>query len=316
MSLLRPRPLRDGATIGVVSVSAPEPVTDDAWFSRGLDALQGYGFKVKVAPSTTSRHGYLSAPSEVLADDLYAFFRDPEIEAIICAGGGVNANRLLRHLDFELITDHPKALVGVSNPSVLLNAITAHTGLVTFHGPSVVWDLGSPGGLPAATAEHFWGLLRTTEDTYMVPDQANEWSWFRPGALSGRLVGGNLASVQGLLGTSHEPDWSDAIFIWEDIAKPTNRLDMMLTHFRDAGVFERINGMIVGQLVSCDPPEGGQSLEEMLEEVLAGYDFPVLTNVPFGHTGDKVTLPLGATVTASPDDRALTFQLPNLRTGG
>src|SRR5216683_46040 len=311
MEIVRPLPLRDGATIGVLSVSAPEPTTEETRFSRGLKVLRDRGFHVKVAPHAAERHGYMSATEEALASDLHELFLDPDIRAIICAGGGVNANRLLRHLDFDVIKRHPKALVGVSNPTVILNAITARTGLITFHGPSVIWDLGADEGIPAATAENFFGILQTDQSHYAVASQPGAWQWLNPGELSGRLLGGNLASVQGLLGTPYEPDWPGSVFAWEDIAKPVNRLDMMLTHFRDAGVFEHITGMIIGQLVSCASADGGQALEEMLSEVLSGYHFPVLADVPFGHTSDKVTLPLGAVVRADPDAHALTFQLPD-----
>jgi muramoyltetrapeptide carboxypeptidase len=316
MQPVRPLPLVDGATIGIVSVSAPEPVTDEAWFSRGLKALGERGFHIKTAAHIDGRRGYLSGSEQQLAADLHDLFRAPDVQAIICAGGGVNANRLLRNLDLDLIAANPKVLVGVSNPTVILNAITVRTGLITFHGPSVVWDLGAEGGLPATTAAHFWGLLQSRQAEYEVSDRDSVWQWLRPGAMSGRLFGGNLASVQGLLGTAHEPDWSDSVFLWEDIAKPTNRLDMALTHFRDVGVFDRIAGMIVGRLVSCDPPDGGQTLEEMLGEVLSGYDFPVLLNVPFGHTSEKITLPIGATVSITPEKPVLTFQLPELSAEG
>ncbi|MEU2720209.1 LD-carboxypeptidase [Streptomyces smyrnaeus] len=38
---------------------------------------------------------------------------------------------------------HPKPIVGVSDTSLLLNVITARTGMPTFHGPAVLWDWGA-----------------------------------------------------------------------------------------------------------------------------------------------------------------------------
>lgn len=197
----------------------------------------------------------------------------------------------------------------MSNPTVLLNAITARTGLITFHGPSVVWDFGAEGGTPELTNDHFWGLLESHERTYELPVQKG-WRWLRDGALSGPIVGGNLASVQGLLGTPYEPDWDGAVFVWEDVAKPVNRLDMMLTHFRDAGVFEHISGMVVGKLVSCEPSDG-VTYDEMLLDLLSGSNFPILTEVPFGHTAEKITLPIGARLTATPSSDVLRFEFPS-----
>lgn len=306
---VRPRPLYPGATIGVLSVSAPEPVTGRDFFDRGLQVLKDRGHDVILAEHTRRHVGYRTADEASLAADLHQLFASDDVDAIICAGGGVNANRLLRHLDWETFREHPKPLVGVSNPTVLLNAITHHTGLITFHGPSVIWDLGAPDGAPAVTEESLWTLLETNDDSHEValPEGV---TWLRPGELSGRLVAGNLTSLQGLLGTPHEPDWDGAILAWEDIAKPVNRLDMILTHFRDTGVFDRISGMIVGQLVSCEPNDG-VTAEDMLLDLLDDFDIPILTGLPFGHTPQKVTLPIGATLTASPTGNALRFDLPS-----
>jgi muramoyltetrapeptide carboxypeptidase len=308
MQPIRPNPLRPGGTIGVVSVSAPEPAVDAELFNRGIETLQQYGYAVVFGKHTTEQRGYVTASAEALAADLHELFADEHVTAIICAGGGVNANRLLHHLSWDLIRQHPKILIGVSNPTVLLNAITEQTGLITYHGPSVVWDFGAEGGLPELTRMHFISLLGSRDPNYEVPTQ-DDWQWLRAGELSGRLLGGNLASLQGLLGTPYEPDWDDAVLFWEDVAKPVNRLDMVLTHFRDAGVFERISGMIVGKLVSCEP-SNGVTYDQMLLDLLRDDEFPILTEVPFGHTADKLALPIGAQVHAAPNSDVLRFTFP------
>lgn len=308
MQFVRPKPITPGSTIGVLSVSAPEPATDAAFFERGVAALKARGYDVLLAPHTTEQHGYVTAGGAALAADLRALFEDDRVAAVICAGGGVNANRLLHYLSWDTICAHPKSLVGVSNPTVLLNAITTQTGVITYHGPSVVWDFGAEGGAPELTTNHFFGLLESAEPAYEVPVQEG-WRWLREGELKGRVIAGNLASLQGLIGTPHEPDWESAVLMWEDVAKPINRLDMMLTHFRDAGVFDRINGMVVGKLVSCEP-SNGVTYDAMLPDLLQDNEFPILTEVPFGHTAEKLTLPIGAALHASPSSYVLRFEFP------
>jgi muramoyltetrapeptide carboxypeptidase len=306
LPVTKPARLQKGSTIGIVSVSAPEALLEPERFCRGIAAIEAEGFRVRMGPSTSARQGYLSGDEELMAKDLHDLFADRDVSAVVCAGGGTNANRLLRHLNSEVISQSPKILVGVSNPSVLLNAIYATTGLVTFHGPTVVWNFGEPGGLTPRTHDHFWPILQNPGIPDPFPAKPN-WNWWRPGKARGRLVGGNLASLEGLLGTKWAPDWEGHIFFWEDIAKPTNRLDMCLTHFRDAGVFSKIAGMVVGELVSCDPPAGGLSLNEILKDLIGEFDFPVLCNVDLGHTSDKLTLPIG--VEACLDSEANSFAL-------
>ncbi len=305
MNIIKPAKLTKGNTVGIVTVSAPEPATEPEWFKRGVDSLIKQGYEVKTSPVAESQHGYLASDEKSMAKDVNNFFADDEIAAIICSGGGVNANRLLPHLDYELIKNNPKVFLGVSNPSVLLNAIYAMTGLVTFHGPSVVWDFGSPDGLPEYTSKHLWPLLEGSGSGPIEP--RSKWYWWRPGTARGRLVGGNLISIQGLIGTKWIPNWFNHILFWEDIGKTTNRLDMMLTHFRDIGVFEQISGMVIGELVNCPPPDGGQELDDMLQDIIGEYSFPVLCRVDIGHTADKATLPLGIEAELHSDKNTFTI---------
>lgn len=306
MKTIKPAFLKKGSTIGIVSVSAPEAADEPERFERGIDVLLRRGYKVTLGSCVSKRHGYLSADERSMARDLNKMFSDEKVAAIICAGGGTNANRLLKHLDYETITSNPKIFVGISNPSVLLNAIYAKTGLVTFHGPVIVWNFGDESGLTEYTDNHFWSLIEEPEMFSQIEPQPS-WKWFRHGKAEGKLVGGNLASIQGLLGTQWEPDWNESIFFWEDIAKPTNRLDMALTHFRDVGVFEKISGMVVGSLVSCEPPKGGQTVNEILSDLIGEFNFPVLCDVDLGHTDDKATLPIGIGAELNSESNSFAF---------
>jgi hypothetical protein len=90
-----------------------------------------------------------------------------------------------------------------------------------------------------------------------------------------------------------EPDWNGAVLTWEDAFTPVEHLDQALTHFRDRGALDHIAGMVVGELVICEP-SGGVSAHEMVMDLCAEYDFPITFRLPFGHTPLKHTLPVGA----------------------
>lgn len=63
-------------------------------------------------------------------------FEDKEISAVLCAMGGFNCNSVFDYLDFEIIRNNPKIICGYSDPTSLINIISAKTELVTFHGPN------------------------------------------------------------------------------------------------------------------------------------------------------------------------------------
>jgi len=48
----------------------------------------------------------------------------------------------LPYLDWQSIRAHPKVFLGISDITVLLNAISYKTGLITFHGNDVMWGFG------------------------------------------------------------------------------------------------------------------------------------------------------------------------------
>lgn len=290
-----PNTLKTGDTIGLVTLSAPEAGEFSTNVDKGIAALQELGFKVKLSKhALDSEKGYLANDPELLAEDLNGLFADKSISGIVCTGGGTNANRLLPFVDYDLIAQNPKAIVGMSNPTVLFNAITSRTGLVTFHGPALVWNWG--GTMPIYTKEAFKRVLMDGGRPIALP-KSGDWQYVKTGKAVGKLLGGNLWSLQSLLGTQYEPKWEDAIFFWEDIGKEPRRLDAMLTHFKLCGVFDKIKGMIVGELVNCSDEGNVITLSEMLKELTAGHTFPILTGVRFGHTDEKLTLPIGAQAT-------------------
>ncbi|MEV6681206.1 LD-carboxypeptidase [Streptomyces erythrochromogenes] len=298
-------PLAKGDRIGIVTVSAPEPAADPAIFDRGIAALTAHGFEPVLGARVSGRAGYRAGTSAELLDDFHTMIADETIAAVVCAGGGKSANRLLSGLDFPLIAAHPKAIVGVSDTSLLLNAITARAGLVTFHGPSVMWDWAQDG--PAETAEHFTALLSGRPSAARIDAPLN---WTRAGAAEGHLVAGCLSSLRCLLGTPWEPVWDGALLVIEDAFKSTEVLDQALTHFRDCGVLDRIAGLMVGETVGCEPT-AGITVAEMVDEVGQDYAWPLAHGLPFGHTPLKVTLPIGATARMDADsEHPLTITSP------
>ena len=216
--------------------------------------------------------------------------------------GGYYRKSLLPHLDFALFREKPKILVGASNPTVLLNAITAVSSVATFHGPSVIWDFGDP-DQPRTTKNAFRAVLCDHKSQL-----GNVPTMLRAGSATGPLLGGNLTSLLHLAGTQWMPDFRSAILIWEDIGDDTAHLACKLTQLAEIGVLDHLAGMIVGELVDCEP-SGGIDAATMVLDVCARFTFPIAFGLPFGHTPKKAVLPLGIPVHLA-DDGALEIAGP------
>ena len=141
----------------------------------------------------------MAGSDEERAEDLNNMFKDPDIKAILCSRGGEVAMRLLPLIDYGLIQQNPKIFLGMSDITVLLNAIHTKTGLVTFHGPSTAWGINcSPWcykGMEPYSKAYFLKALTHNEPIGKI-EPKTKWHVYRNGKARGRLLGGNLDSIE------------------------------------------------------------------------------------------------------------------------
>jgi muramoyltetrapeptide carboxypeptidase len=275
--------------------------------------FQHRGYEVKLAPHVLAAHGFLAGSAQVRAEDFNGMIRDPAVRMIVTAMGGAGAAHPVPFIDYDIIAQQPKIITALSNPSILLNAITRASGVVTFHGPNGV-DFGY-GPLTPFSEENFWLMVSTEpEIPYTFPVGGFIRVLRGRGAVEGPLVGGHLRTNQVLIGTPWAPDWHGAVLFIEEIATEPHRIDAILCHLRLAGILGAINALIVGQFVDWEQKDGEQAeaLEDMLLRTCADYAFPIITNIPLGHTDDHLTLPIGARVRLDCD--APSLQLLELAT--
>jgi muramoyltetrapeptide carboxypeptidase len=300
MSLPLPKRLQPGDTVGIVSTSSP--TTPDA-LERTKGYLERRGYTVKVAPNVLASYGFMAGTAQTRADDLNHMLRDPTVRMIVTSTGGRSAAHLLPLIDYGAIASDPKIVIGLSDPSILLNAITSVTGVPTFHGPNG-YNFGHA-QITRFSEENFWPLVGQDLDIPYIFPVGDEIKVVREGnTVEGRLYGGHLGTNQVLVGTPWAPDWRDSILFIEEMIIELDRTDAMLTHLRLAGILDAIKGLIVGQFVECK--EGHvETLEDVLLRNCAGYEFPIIANVPLGHTDDKITLPIGTCVRLNPVEASL-----------
>lgn len=133
MQLRKPRALRPGDGIGIVSTSSP---VTPAQLDTLVSYLGGRGYAVKVADGVLDRHGYLGGRAERRAAGVMRMFTDPEVALVMPVSGGNGAGHLVDRLDYGLIRANPKLFTGFSDPSVLNNSLLAGAGLPSVHGVS------------------------------------------------------------------------------------------------------------------------------------------------------------------------------------
>ncbi len=300
-----PSLLKSGDTIGIVS---PSSVVNDqflAAYENGITCLSELGFSVVNGQFVFSDSwGYAASPQEK-AQDINRFFADPKIQAILCTQGGASANACLPYLDWDLIRRNPKVFMGISDITVLLNAINRKTGLVTFHGNDLLWGFGNK---PTNYDLNEFRAVLVDGRQGVIPPNGKR-TKIRAGQTSGRLVGGNLDCLLKLSGTEYFPNCENKILFLEAYRPSPEGVDSGLQHLKQLGVFEKINGVLVGFIDGLDnDPDQVYRMENILLRVTAEYDFPILKCQDFGHNTPNTVLPVGASIRIDADQQTMEFE--------
>ena len=294
LPLIKPPRLRPGDLIGVISPAGP---VDESELKPNLELLESSGFRIHIAPHVYDRHDYLAGDDEARLSDLHAMFQDREIKAIFCARGGYGTLRLLDKIDYDLIREHPKIIVGYSDITALLMAINKTTGLVTFHGPMVR-------GLSALhdnSRENLFRLISSNQPVSFSPMSGNP---LIAGRAKGPLIGGNLSLICHLIGTPFLPSIEGSVLFIEDRGEPLYRIDRMLTHLALTGQLKGIAGLIGGEFIECGD---NSAIDNLLNTLASDLDIPLTTGFPVGHGPTNLALPLGLPAQLDTDSMTLSL---------
>jgi muramoyltetrapeptide carboxypeptidase len=288
--MLRPPPLRPGDRIAIVSPSSP---VDRELVGRGVARL-AERYRPVLDAHVFDVERYLAGPDAVRAESLRAVLADPDIKAVFSSRGGSGAGRLLPLLD--LTASAPKLFVGCSDVTVLHAALQSH-GRTSIHGPVVTQAADQPqavldrlfdvleGGLP----------LPLTGATPLVS-----------GTAEGPLLGGNLAVLATLLGTSWLPDTRGAVLLLEDDGEQPYRLDRLWTQLRNAGVLAGLSGIALGDFTNCERRGADFTVRDVLRSLAEETRLPCAVGFPVGHGPVNMPLCLGTRVRLDADAGTLT----------
>lgn len=224
------------------------------------------------------------------------------MRAILCTRGGYGSVHLLDRLGRLPLRDNPKWIIGYSDITAI-HALMLSKGIRSIHSP-MCRHLATTSGRDDDSLRLFSILQGHHPTLTFGPSPLNH-----TGTASGLLVGGNLAVMSSLISTPFDMTvHPGAILFIEDIAEPIYKVERMLHTLRLNGTLSRIAALIVGQFTKYTPSPDHPSMEEMIAEFVAPYQFPVAFSAPIGHVGHNSPLLIGSTVTLTVSDEAVTLQ--------
>ena len=297
-TIIKPPSLKPGDTVGLInpaSFISPENIEEVK------QTLTSLGLNFKLGAHIFDRYGYLAGRDIDRAADVNAMFADRSVRGIITMRGGWGCNRILPLINYKLIRNNPKIIMGYSDITSLLLAIYGLSGVVTFHGPvgTSTWNQFTVDYVKRilfnGEAVAMQNSLNAGEDITATPVPVET---IFPGKARGKLVGGNLSVLAAMVGSAYLPSWKQTILFVEEINEEVYRIDRMLTQLKLAGILDQISGFVFGQCTKCDPehPEKSLTLAQVLQEHILPLRIPAWYGSMIGHIKDKFTLPVGVEV--------------------
>ncbi|SFA78613.1 Muramoyltetrapeptide carboxypeptidase LdcA (peptidoglycan recycling) [Cohnella sp. OV330] len=309
------------ATIGVTAPSSGVSEERHSFIRQAVARFERQGYQVAVGETTWTQHKAKSAPARVRAAELNAFLQDGRTDLVMPPWGGELLIEVLEHLDFDRIA--PKWIMGYSDISVLLLAVTLRTGMATAHGTNFV-DLRGEWTDPTTAA---WEQVLWTGEGESVAQTSSthhqdSWSEAAPAQgvyhlteptvwkivggermkASGRLLGGCIDVIRHLIGTPygdvrafrerHIPG-EPVLWYLENCELATVDMRRSLVQMKLAGWFENCAGILFGRSGVHIPREGYTELD-MFEEIADELGLPVAYDIDCGHKPPQLTLVNGA----------------------
>ncbi|TBV28489.1 LD-carboxypeptidase [Meridianimaribacter sp. CL38] len=289
--MTQPPYLKVGDTVAIV---APSGILKNRQreVQQASDLLKSWGLNVVVGKHVFSQDNHFAGTDNERCEDFQNAMDNPTISAIWCARGGYGAVRILDKLDFTKFKTQPKWLIGYSDITAL-HSLFHNQGFETIHAMMCVSLTKDLEGLEQTVATFKSAIFGETLTYTLTGTNYN-----RVGTASGELVGGNLTMLHTMLGSETSIDTSGKILFIEEIGEYKYHIDRMLQSLKRAGYFDNCAGVIVGDMTKLrkNTTLWGTSIEQLILDALADYNFPIAFNMPAGHEDDNRAMFLGRTV--------------------
>lgn len=284
--------LQPGDTIGITSPAGyitPEEI------APALLRLREWGFKAAIGSSIGKRDFTFGGTDDERLTDLQQMLDDDNIKAILCARGGYGAVRIVDAINWSKFKKKPKWVIGFSDLTVLHSHLHQQTNVASIHSKMCNsfpddWNLAEP--IQRETIESIRQCIVGEKMQYRAVANVKN----KPGKASGRLVGGNLKTLESLAGSSSDLNCKNKILFVEDTGEYLYSIDRMFWNLKRSGKLSDLKALIVGGFKMKKDDAGdefGKTLEDIVLEKVKEYNYPVCFDFAVGHQRNNIALKCG-----------------------
>ncbi len=209
--------------------------------------------------------------------------------------GGYGATKIIPLLEKISPPTHSKIFIGFSDVTALHIFFQNKWGWKTLHGPS---------GYQVCHNRISSDSIELLKKTLLDKEYSPAYSQIIPLntaakanlTLQAPIIGGNLHLIQTTLGTSWQINADNKILFIEEVNERAYRIDRILAHLSQAGVFNNVKAMLFGDIIDKGEPDGKPLSLSVIKEFASQQPFPVLQISNIGHGEINYPLLLGSTV--------------------
>lgn len=281
------RLLNPGDSVAIVSPSVTLSKRETVNVDAAVNYLERFGFKVVVYPTVYTGLKLTPQSDKEKARDIMSAYADPQIKAIFAVHGGASSLRLHQYLDFDVIRNNPKPLIGFSDTTSIQLAIYAQTGIPYISGFLCEYDFRNGAVAPLVDS-----TLQNTLNG--IPFKAQSGETLNGGTTEGTFIGGNLSIISDLSGSRFYPSLKDKILLIEDECEKPYKIGLMLNQLRYNPEFENLKGIVFGRFSECEDDNSTHgTLDDIINDFASHVNIPMIKNFNYGHFSERFVLPLG-----------------------
>lgn len=212
--------------------------------------------------------------------------------AIWCLRGGYGCTRLMSSLLKLTPPKKCKLFIGFSDITALHLFLQQKWHWQTIHGPSlnqVVSNL-----IDKANSDELRKIIFGELDqlAYLLKpyQQINNSSNFTD-SIQAPLTGGSLTLIQASLGTRWQVETSNKILFLEDVNESAYRIDRMLQHLQQSGIFNPVKAILMGDFIFPQRINEEKLIQSVIKRFAGEQNLPVFHCPGIGHGSKNRSLP-------------------------
>ncbi|KTC65761.1 LD-carboxypeptidase [Legionella adelaidensis] len=269
-----------------VELIAPASRCSEERLQLTQQMLTSWGLQCIVNPSLFGSD-LLCANSDFMRSQLLIeALTNPDNKAIICLRGGYGSMRLIPELH-KIKQMEFKLFIGMSDITALNLFFMQKWKWPVLHG-GIAPDYYTLESL-ARYKSYLFGEINQLEFQGSALNQHA----LKNNTISSTITGGNLCLLQASIGTTWEIDTQNKFVFIEEVGERGYRIDRMLEHLTQTGIFSKAQGIILGDFTGGNEPDGSSLIQPVLERFAQAQSIPVFQIKGVGHDSTNFPLPLG-----------------------